>query len=588
MPLPNYGLSCVISINMKRISFIICLCSIFFIQAELAEENARKIYIIGDSTVASYSDSDYPMTGWGQVLQLYLDESKIEVNNKAIGGRSSRGFWEEGRWDGIRDQLNTGDFVFIQFGHNDRDWTREERYTDTAAYKDYLRIYVTESREKGAIPVLVSPMVMNAWSGANLRNVFTEGKNDYRGAMLEVAGELDVHFVDLNIKSHQRVAELGQEYATYFIYMGLEAGEYPNYPEGRADGTHFQEMGALEMARLLIEGISELAQEPEMAVLVEALLPYLSLSTSISSKDAGLVTVSGEYPRGAPLSLKTRLFEQYAFGFWEDELNTRLSDSRHLEFALDSSMAIRAVVSDCSGDIGGEAIVDDCGLCTGGQTGYEPCQQILKCVDACDFSGNKLYSTIGGVTKKIVNTSNAEESPYLIQGIAAENAGSYDLALIYHSVISGEKLSILVNGQETHIGLDLIQSGGWEALYFSTELESGANMLHLQSSADQGGILFDIFAARSQELSTGPCNTSMEENLSDKQMGQIYPNPFSNYFEVKLSGPFTYRVFNTFGSLVFDGEGMDRAKVGQKLDSGIYIIQFIQESKISNHIIQKL
>jgi lysophospholipase L1-like esterase len=225
------------------------------IQIAKTSEGIRRVFLIGDSTVQNYSSTVYPMMGWGQVLPEFFDSDMVSVHNRAIGGRSSRSFYEEGRWDNVKAELQSGDFVFIQFGHNDRDSSKPERYTNTTDFKTYLQIYVDGCREKNAIPVLVSPMLLNSWNGETIRNVFTEGSNDYRGAMLEVATNLSVHFIDLNKKSEAYLQEVGRDVTGNFLYMMLPADEYDNYSGGSGDFTHFQEMGAYAMAKLVTDGI---------------------------------------------------------------------------------------------------------------------------------------------------------------------------------------------------------------------------------------------------------------------------------------------------------------------------------------------
>jgi lysophospholipase L1-like esterase len=262
-----------------------------------------RLFIIGDSTVSDYPDRQAPMTGWGQVIGLFFESGSVTVMNRAIGGRSSRSFIEEGRWTSVRNELGQGDYLLIQFGHNDRD-TRPERHADTSQYRRYLTQYVDEARAKGAVPVLVSPMCMNAWNGSTLRRVFTEGANDYRAAMLRVADARKVPFVDLEKKSADLFQSLGRDYISRFLFMSLQRGEYPNYPNGLSDGTHFQEMGALEMARLVTEGIRELAEDTSMQDLAGRLGPLVPLTVTSDKPDAGQVTRSGSYPPKAPITLK--------------------------------------------------------------------------------------------------------------------------------------------------------------------------------------------------------------------------------------------------------------------------------------------
>ena len=148
----------------------------------VAPKAESRAYVIGDSTAANYGSGDYPQKGWGQILQNFFDDAEIEVVNKARGGRSSRNFYNEaGLWDEVLADIEAGDYLLIQFGHNDRD-TTAERYTSTTDYESYLAKFVNEAKAKDAIPVLISPMVINAYSNGVLRNVFTESSNDYAGA----------------------------------------------------------------------------------------------------------------------------------------------------------------------------------------------------------------------------------------------------------------------------------------------------------------------------------------------------------------------------------------------------------------------
>lgn len=293
-----------------------------------------KIYIIGDSTVCNYNASEYPMMGWGQVFASFFKSQSVEINNRAIGGRSSRKFYTEGRWEGIVAQLSEGDYVFIQFGHNDRDFSKADRYTDTADFKKYLRLYVEETRAKGAIPVLVSPMNMNAWNGDALREVFCEGANDYRGAMVEVATGLGVPFIDLEKRSAAFMRSVGKEYCTRFHFLGLEPGEYPNYPEGKADGTHFQEMGALANARMVAEGLAELSDDTSMKPLCDLLAPCVDVSVASNKQSGGIFTKTAAFPPGVTVTLKVIPSSGERFEGWVDQNGVMASSDRMYMFTL--------------------------------------------------------------------------------------------------------------------------------------------------------------------------------------------------------------------------------------------------------------
>jgi lysophospholipase L1-like esterase len=233
-----------------------------------------KVYLIGDSTVADYSlEKDfqtkrYPVTGWGQVFQPFLTKDSLRlvkqiirgdsvfVDDRAKGGRSTRTFFEEGRWSEVYRSLKKGDLVMIQFGHNDAAVDKPERYVNLAGYKEYLRLFINQAREKRATPVLLTPVARNyPWKEGKLSNVH----GDYPQAVKEVAKELNVLLIDLNEMSMASFSAKGQEYVTTHYFMNLPAGKYVAYPEGQKDNTHFQPEGATEVARLVFEAMKGLS-----------------------------------------------------------------------------------------------------------------------------------------------------------------------------------------------------------------------------------------------------------------------------------------------------------------------------------------
>lgn len=232
-----------------------------------------KVYLIGDSTVADYSlEKDfetkrYPVTGWGQVFQPFLYSDSLKyldniikadsalVDDRAKGGRSTRTFFEEGRWAEVYKLLKKDDVVMIQFGHNDGAVDKPERYVNIAGYKEYLRLFIDQTREKGAIPVLLTPVARNyPWKDGKLSNVHGE----YPEAVKAIATEKQVLFIDLNQLSMDAFANKGQEYVTGHYFMNLPAGKYVAYPDGQKDNTHFQPEGAKEVASLVYGALKQL------------------------------------------------------------------------------------------------------------------------------------------------------------------------------------------------------------------------------------------------------------------------------------------------------------------------------------------
>lgn len=235
-----------------------------------------KVWLIGDSTMTDYSkDKDYkaekyPKTGWGQVFQPYMSGSKLEaikpwikadsvvIDNRARGGRSTRSFFEEGRWREVYDSLKPGDFVFIQFGHNDASKKKVRRYVDTIGYKHYLTLYVEQTRLKGATPLLITPVARNyPWE----KNILGNVHGLYHQGMLEVAALTNTELIDLTQLSMSLFTEKGREFVSSHYFMNLPAGVYEAFPEGEHDNTHFQPEGADEVAQLVYAGLKVLADK---------------------------------------------------------------------------------------------------------------------------------------------------------------------------------------------------------------------------------------------------------------------------------------------------------------------------------------
>lgn len=243
----------------------------------LGQEKVTTVYLIGDSTMADYSNkydegkdymkTRYPITGWGQVFQPIMNRTNISelshliktdsvfIDNRARGGRSTRTFFEEGRWSSVHKNLKKGDIVLMQFGHNDAAENKPERYVTIDGYKEYLRLYVNQTREKGGIPVVITPVSRNyPWKDAKLGNVH----GDYYTAAVEVAKELDAYLIDLTQRSMDHFTRQGEDYVTKNYFMNFGPGIYEAYPEGSSDNTHFLPEGAKAVAKLVFEGLKDL------------------------------------------------------------------------------------------------------------------------------------------------------------------------------------------------------------------------------------------------------------------------------------------------------------------------------------------
>lgn len=222
--------------------------------AERVPGETPTVYIAGDSTVQTYDEYWKPEAGWGQMIPRFFNES-ITFDNHAIGGRSSKSFIFEGRLDNILTEIRPGDFFLIQFGHNDATISRPERYASVPDYKNYLKTYINGARQRGAEPILVTPVGRRDFNADT--GMFNVSFPEYVQGMKEVAEELDVVLVDLSTLSREYYNTIGPV-GTKAVFLHTEPGIYTAFPNGSQDDTHFQEYGAIQIARLLSSGIKEL------------------------------------------------------------------------------------------------------------------------------------------------------------------------------------------------------------------------------------------------------------------------------------------------------------------------------------------
>ncbi len=237
------------------------------------------VFMIGDSTMANKPlDKENQERGWGQMLPIYF-EGPIKVDNHAVNGRSSKSFIDEGRWEKVREQIRPGDYVIIQFGHNDEKAKSPDRYTVPGSTFDAnLKKFVSETREKGGTPILMNSIVrrnfpangiaaaqtddrQKTWK-KGLENYPAEGDTlvdthgDYRIAPRNVAEEMGVAFVDMNALTHELVQGLGKD-ASKSLYMWMPVGVYEFAPNGRIDNTHLNVFGGIVVSRLAVNALAE-------------------------------------------------------------------------------------------------------------------------------------------------------------------------------------------------------------------------------------------------------------------------------------------------------------------------------------------
>lgn len=210
--------------------------------------------MIGNSTMADKPFKDgNPEKGWGQIFPLYFKEG-VRIENHAVNGRSTKSFIDEGKWDVVKNKIKPGDYVIIEFGHNDEKKEDPKRFA--YAHNDYkhnLEKFVDETKEKDGIPILATPIVRRRFDE---QGKFYDTHGDYPEVVREVAKEKDVALLDLHKKTEELVKQYGKE-RSEMLFLHIEPGEYKSLPEGRSDDTHLSPLGAFRVCDLAAEEIKE-------------------------------------------------------------------------------------------------------------------------------------------------------------------------------------------------------------------------------------------------------------------------------------------------------------------------------------------
>ena len=233
---------------MSRI--LIVMFSLLFL---LPQKKQVKVYLIGDSTMADKEIKAYPETGWGMPFHYFFDSSII-VDNRAKNGRSTRTFLSEHLWQSVEEGLKEGDYVFIQFGHNDEVKEKTDRYTSPEDYRANLIKFINETRAKKAIPILLTPVGRRKFDASG---TVMETHEEYSKIVRDIAAQNKVLFIDLDEKSKALYQQFGADNSKW-LFMQLDPGEHPNYPEGRNDNTHFNELGARKIAEIVLNEIEKM------------------------------------------------------------------------------------------------------------------------------------------------------------------------------------------------------------------------------------------------------------------------------------------------------------------------------------------
>ena len=244
-----------------------------------ARPRGPTLFLVGDSTMADKPDLGLPERGWGQLFRD-LAKAPLVVDNRAVNGRSTKSFRDEGRWQAVLEALRPGDSVLVQFGHNDEKAEDPSRFAAAdGEYRHNLERFVRETRARGAQPILATSVVRRRWSAAG-ELVDTHG--DYPRVTREVAAAEGVPLLDLEQSTRTLLRGLGPE-PSKALFLHFAPGEHPRLPEGKHDDTHFSETGARRVADLAAREMARL-RLPVAAMLD---LGRLAPPPPASSADAG-------------------------------------------------------------------------------------------------------------------------------------------------------------------------------------------------------------------------------------------------------------------------------------------------------------
>lgn len=202
------------------------------------------IFMIGNSTMADkpYKDGN-PEKGWGQIFSLYF-KAGIKIENHAVNGRSTKNFIDEGRWDSVVSKIKAGDYVIIEFGHNDAKKEDPKRYADANTdYKWNLEKFINETLLRSGFPILATPIVRRRFDE---QGKFYDVHGDYPKVVRTLSENMNVYLLDLHKKSEEYIIKLGEERSKEF-YLHIDPDEYNSLPNGLEDNTHLSPYGAFRI-----------------------------------------------------------------------------------------------------------------------------------------------------------------------------------------------------------------------------------------------------------------------------------------------------------------------------------------------------
>ncbi|SER28919.1 Lysophospholipase L1 [Gracilibacillus ureilyticus] len=209
-----------------------------------------QLFLAGDSTMSHYEASAFPRMGWGQALQNFFTDELI-VKNHAASGRSTKSFINENRWAVMEREFSEGDYVLIQFGHNDQKPDEARATKPFTTYQENLRFFIHRARSFGVTPILLTSIARRHF---DKDGKLLETHGEYPRAMRELAVREGIIFIDMLENTKEALINLGPERSKDW-FMWVDPNQYEGYPDGEKDDTHLRAEGAHAHAKIFIEEI---------------------------------------------------------------------------------------------------------------------------------------------------------------------------------------------------------------------------------------------------------------------------------------------------------------------------------------------
>jgi|GEM_PF-3508008 len=304
---------------------------------------AATVWLTGDSTAANWSQAVYPYTGWGQVLPNYLDSTKMKVRNIAFNGASIVSYTSSGYWKRVTDSLKKGDYLLVQFAHNTQIPNSTETI-DSALYSAYLDTFYRAAVRQGATPIFLTANNPAKWAADTVIEPYCQPGLNFCAALMEKAKKLKVPVLDLQKLTTAEQERRGYTYSRRFWYAIFDSGEYANYPTGKNDFVHLQEMGALNVANLFTKALAA-NTDTSLNRLRSAVLPCDSLlvfADTVISKDS--ITASGCYVPGSPITLKILGPRAKRLKKWTDQQGRLIDTAKMLMLKMPKGRTVRNAV----------------------------------------------------------------------------------------------------------------------------------------------------------------------------------------------------------------------------------------------------